>query len=299
MMGYLLAIAALILALILVLWYRWRTKRALLALDRMLDAAIQGDFLETNFDESLQSSVEAKLSDFLSASAVSARELQEQRKKLESLISDISHQTKTPLSNILLYTQLLSEQPLPESGRDCAAALEGQAEKLRILIDSLVKLSRLESGILTFYPRSEPLTPMLEAAVAGLRPKVEEKDITLLLHSTGTGAVFDRKWTEEAVCNLLDNAVKYTPAGGEVTVRAVAYELFARVDVTDNGPGIPEEEQTRIFGRFYRGQGHQTEEGVGVGLYLVRQIAEGQGGYVKVFSKPGKGAKFSLFLPRS
>ena len=297
--GYIMVAAVICLAVAVVLWDRRRLRRTMRQLDGMLDAAIRDGFHETVFDESLRSAVETKLADYLSASAVSARKVRREKENIEALISDISHQTKTPLSNILLYTQLLSEQVLPEPGRDLAAALEDQAEKLRRLIDSLVKLSRLESGILTFHPRNEALAPMLEEAVAQLRPRAEKKKIELVFHPTDSDAVFDRKWTEEAVCNLLDNAVKYVPAGGRVTVRAVAYELFCRIDVTDNGPGVPEEEQAEIFGRFYRGQGHPAEEGVGVGLYLVRQIAEGQGGYVKVFSKPGKGAKFSLFLPRS
>ena len=264
----------------------------------MLDAAIRGEFREAAFDESMRSSVEARLADYLSASALSERQVRAERENLKALISDISHQTKTPLANILLYTQLLSEQELPESGRDCTVALTRQTQKLQTLIDSLVKLSRLESGVLTLHPRSGSLSPMLEGAVAQLRPKAEEKGIALSLQPTDAEAVFDRKWTEEAVCNLLDNAVKYTPSGGQVTVRAVPYELFCRIDVTDNGPGVPEEEQAKIFGRFYRGQEHQNEEGVGVGLYLVRQIAAEEGGYVKVFSKPGAGAKFSLFLPK-
>ena len=291
--------AAVCFAAAVVLWDRRRLRRTMRQLDEMLDAAIRDEFRESAFDESIRSSVEAKLADFLSASALSARRVRGEKENIESLISDISHQTKTPLSNILLYTQLLSEQELSESGRDCTAALERQTEKLQTLVGSLVKLSRLEGGILTFHPQSEVLSPMLEGAVAQLRPKAEEKGLVLLLHPTDAEAVFDRKWTEEAVCNLLDNAVKYTPAGGEITVSVVSYELFCRVDITDTGPGIPEEEQTKIFGRFYRGQGHQAEEGVGVGLYLVRQIAAGQGGYVKVFSTPGEGAKFSLFLPGS
>ena len=297
-LGFAIIAAVVCLAAAVVLWDQRQLRRVMRQLDEMLDAAIRDEFRESAFDESIRSAVEAKLADFLSASALSARRIRAEKENVESLISDISHQTKTPLSNILLYTQLLSEQELSASGRDCTAALERQTEKLQALIGSLVKLSRLEGGILTFHPQSEALAPMLEGAAAQLRPKAEEKGITLLLHPTDAEAVFDRKWTEEAVCNLLDNAVKYTPAGGEVTVTVVSYELFCRVDVTDTGPGIPEEEQAKIFGRFYRGQGHQTEEGVGVGLYLVRQIAAGQGGYVKVFSSPGKGAKFSLFLPR-
>ena len=140
---------------------------------------------------------------------------------------------------------------------------------------------------------------MLEEAVAQFKPKAAEKQITLTLASSEGDGVFDPKWTAEAVCNLLDNAVKYTPAGGTVTVQAYCYELFCRVDITDTGPGIPEEEQAKVFQRFYRSPANHRTPGVGIGLYLARQIAEGQGGYIKVFSKPGKGAEFSLYLPRS
>ena len=297
--GFWLIAAALCAAVAVIVWDRRQLRRTMQTLDEMLDAAIRGEFEETAFDESLRSAVESKLSTYLAASTVSARNLRAEKQNMEALISDISHQTKTPLANILLYTQLIKEQELPASCQPFTAALEKQTEKLQTLIDSLVKLSRLESGILSFHPQPAPLSPMLEEAAAQLRPKAEEKGLTLICVPTDTAAVFDRKWTEEAVCNLLDNAVKYTPPGGQITLRVVPYEMFCRIDVTDTGPGIPEEEQANIFARFYRGQGHQAEEGVGVGLYLVRQIAAGQGGYVKVFSRPGKGAKFSLFLPRN
>lgn len=100
------------------------------------------------------------------------------------------------------------------------------------------------------------------------------------------------------MCNLLDNGVKYTPAGGRITVSVTLYELFCRIDVTDTGPGLAEEEQAKVFQRFYRSPAVQDQAGVGIGLYLVRQIAAGQGGYVRVDSAPGAGSIFSLFLPR-
>ena len=290
-----LGLAALALAA-LYLWHRWRMKRLLRSLDRMLDAAVRGDFQEEAFDESLRSAVETKLAHYLSASAVSAKNLQEERDKIKSLIADISHQTKTPIANVLLYAQLLEERA-PDC-RDCTAALSGQARKLQSLIDALVKTSRLEAGVLVLHPRPGLLGPMLEEAAAQFAPRAAEKGLELILEPAGAEAVFDPKWTAEAVCNLIDNAVKYTPAG-RVTVSARAYELFARIDVADTGPGIPEEELGKLFRRFYRGGAASEAEGVGVGLYLVRQIAQGQGGYVKAFSRPGQGARFSLFLPRN
>ena len=233
------------------------------------------------------------------ACAAANRDLGRERERMAGLISDISHQTKTPVANILLYTQLLSEQELSPEGRNCAAALEGQVEKLRALVDALVKTSRLEAGILALHPKAGPLAPMLEDAAAQFIPKAAEKGITLTLASTDAQAVFDPKWTAEAVCNLLDNAVKYTPAGGTVTVEVIPYQMFCRINVTDSGPGIPEAERAKVFQRFYRSPAAYETEGVGIGLYLARQIAEGQGGYIKASSGPGRGSRFSLYLPRS
>ncbi len=285
-------------ALAAAVWSRLYAKRVMRELERMLDAAMAGTFLEQDFDESLLSAVESRFAHYLAANAVSAQKLQEEKDKIKTLIADISHQTKTPVANILLYAQLLSEQELSPEGRDCAAALEGQVEKLRALIEALVKTSRLEAGVLALHPRAGPLGPVLEEAAAQFAPRAAERRIRLVISPTDISAVFDPKWTGEALCNLLDNAVKYTPAGGRVTVEAVSYQLFCRIDVTDTGPGIPEEERAKVFQRFYRSPAAYEAEGVGIGLYLARQIAQGQGGYIKASSRPGQGSRFSLYLPQ-
>lgn len=274
-----------------------QSKRLLKRLDRMLDAAIDGTFTEGIFDESLVSAVETKLSHYLSASVVSARNITAEKEKIKTLIGDISHQTKTPLSNILLYTQLLEEQNLPPESRDCVSALQNQGEKLRFLIESLVKTSRLETGALAVRPRLAPIQPVLEEVLEQASPKAKAKGIVLHLEHTEEFAVFDPKWTGEALYNLVDNGIKYTPAGGEVRLRVLRYELFCRVDVRDSGIGIDESEQAKVFTRFYRSHAVGDVEGVGIGLYLVRQIAAVQGGYVKVTSRLNEGATFSLFLP--
>lgn len=297
-MTILVIITVVILAAGTVFWYHHRTRRIMDNLNRMLDIAMQGDFTEEHFDESMLSSVENKLAHYLTASATSARNVQAEKDKIKTLIADISHQTKTPIANILLYTQLLREQSLPEESQLCIDSLESQSRKLQSLIDALVKTSRLESGIITLRPSAGNLASVIQSAISQLAPKAEEKGISIVTESTDAEAVFDPKWTEEAIFNMLDNAVKYTPSGGEVRISVTSYELFSAVHISDTGPGIPEEEQPKVFQRFYRGLEHQNEEGVGIGLYLVRQITEGQGGYVKVTSEKGHGSTFSLYLPR-
>ena len=298
MTGYLVMGTVVLLVLAVVVYDRRRTARIVRRLDDMLTAAMNGSFSEGTFDESRLSSLESRLGRYLTASALSQRDVQEQKDQISALISDISHQTKTPVANLQLYAQLLSEQPLTPQGKDCAAAISAQAEKLQTLIEALVKTSRLETGILALHPQPGEISAVVKRAVAQYAPMAAEKGITLTVGQRSGSAVFDAKWTEEALCCLLDNAVKYTPSGGTVTVEVKNYELFSAIRVTDTGPGISEEEQARIFGRFYRAPGAWQAEGMGIGLYLTRQIAEKQGGYVKVESTPGKGSVFSLFLPR-
>lgn len=176
--------------------------------------------------------------------------------------------------------------------------IAAQADKLQALIQALVKTSRLENGILALHPQQGAIAPVVQRAVEQYALSAAAKGLTMTVGSIEGTAVFDAKWTEEALCNLLDNAVKYTPSGGAVQVEVRSYELFAAVRVIDTGLGIPEGEQAQVFGRFHRAPEVYQKDGVGIGLYLTRQIATLQGGYVRLQSAPGKGSTFSLYLPR-
>ncbi|CAM5646827.1 Adaptive-response sensory-kinase SasA [Lysinibacillus sphaericus] len=130
------------------------------------------------------------------------------------------------------------------------------------------------------------------------------RDGRVLIHGTNdivdsrdVEAVFDPKWTVEALYNIVDNAIKYTPSGGSVQLSVTPYQLFCRIDVADTGLGISEDETAKIFSRFYRSQEVTDKEGVGLGLYLAREIITAQGGYIKVKSRLGVGSVFSVFLP--
>ena len=267
-------------------------------LEQMIDSAIDGNFQEESFDEQRLSRLQNKMYQFISSSFLGRKKVEEDKGKIEELNSNISHQTKTPIANILLYGQLLQEQPLPAESRQCVAALQGQADKINFLIASLVKLSRLETGILTVQPSLQSLQPLLQEITQQYTAKAEAKGICLTVQDTDEQAVFDLKWTTEALGNVVDNAVKYTQPGGTVRITVTMYELFCRIDVADTGIGIAEEEQACIFSRFYRSPQVAQQDGVGIGLHLARQILSDQGGYIKVSSAPGKGSVFSLFLQR-
>lgn len=277
-----------------------RTKKNYDGLNALLDDAIKDGIVESTYDESRMSALEIKLANFLSASKVSARNVSKEKDEIKTLISDISHQTKTPIANLLLYSELLKEQKLPPEAEGYVDSLLSQTEKLKFLIDSLVKLSRLENGILTLNVRQNNISGLLKKLVEDYTPKASAKGLSLILKeiSENETASFDSKWTEEAIGNIIDNAIKYTDTGS-VTISAFSTEMFLRIDITDTGRGIAEEDRARVFARFYRSHEVSTEQGVGIGLHLSREIISAEGGYIKVNSEIDKGSTFSVFLPNS
>ena len=269
-------------------------------LNQMIDEAMAGTFEEQSYDETELSKLEVKWKRFLTSSKLSKQRVEEERAGIKEIVSDISHQTKTPLSNILLYSQLLEEQNLDAGSRRLVTEIIKQSEKLDFLIQSLVKTSRLETGTFQLTPEVQEVSPVLEEIILQAEQKAAKKNIQIILEvPTSVKAVYDKKWTSEALYNILDNAVKYSQEGSEIYIQVKAYELFVCIEIRDEGMGIPEEEVPLIFQRFYRGKNVNEEEGVGIGLYLTRQIVEGQKGYIKTGSQIGQGSSFSVYLPKS
>ena len=266
-------------------------------LNAMLDRAIAGGFSEERFDETELSALEGRLARFLRGSAASRKAVETEQAAVKTLIADISHQTRTPIANLLLYASLLSESELDPRQREQVDALSAQAEKLSFLIKALVKASRLEAGIVAPAPAVNPVGPLLENAVEQEGPAALAKQITLTADPFDGSAAFDPRWTGEALGNVVNNAVKYTPPGGRVSVSAQLLDSFCRIDVADTGPGVPEGEQAADFNRFYRGGATRAAEGLGLGLYLAREILAKQGGYIRLSSRLGEGCVFSLYLP--
>lgn len=274
------------------------SRKIIQRLDTMLEEGINGTFEESGYTESSLSRLESKWFRYLNASKLSAKKTEEDRAKLRELVSDISHQTKTPLANIKLYSQLLEEQELDEQSRQFAAEIHTQAEKLEFLIQSLIKTSRLETGTFQITLSENDTGELVKRVTEQAAPSAAVKNISIECPSENCTAQFDIKWTAEALFNIVDNAVKYSPENSKIKISVTPYEMFVCIAVSDNGPGIPEEEQHLIFGRFYRGKAVREQNGVGIGLYLSRQIIEEQGGYITVSSSPDKGSQFSVFLKK-
>ena len=218
---------------------------------------------------------------------------------MKALVSDISHQTKTPLANILLYAQLLEEKTKDEEEKELAQQILNQTAKLEFLIQALIKMSRLETDVLEVMPVCQSVNPLIEQAVEEIRGKAAQKQIEVNVEQIDEiQAVYDLKWTLEALGNILDNAVKYSSIGSLIRIEVKEYEFYVCICVQDQGIGVPERERTRIFERFYRGSQVQQEDGIGIGLYLARQILQKEKGYIKVQSKPGEGSCFGMYLAR-
>lgn len=279
-------------------------RKTLDRIEQMVDDAIAGDFRESDYDETQLSRVESKWKHYLGLSALTRENMEREKENVKGLVSDISHQTKTPMANIRLYAELLRENL--ESEEDSAGKQQNlrlldeisrQSEKLEFLIQSLTKMSRLESNIVEVKPRRQKVSELISAVVRDAVPKAVQKGVEIVNIYEGDGcADYDMKWTKEALGNVVDNAVKYSRPGGRVQISAKEYGWYTAISVKDHGIGVREEDTAKIFGRFYRAGEVQQEEGVGIGLYLTREILRKENGYIKVKSKTGEGAEFVLFL---
>lgn len=226
--------------------------------------------------------------------------LAKEKEQIKTLISDISHQIKTPIAAANTFAELLSDGELSAEERtEYITTLQMSLGKLTFLTNSLIKMSRLESDIISLKPEKNSLNEIVLQAVKTVYAKAKEKGILITFEcDQAFEAVLDFNWTAEAISNVIDNAVKYTPQGGFVRLQITEYPSFLRLDISDSGVGIPEEEQAKIFGRFYRGKQSVGTDGVGIGLYLTREIINKQNGYMKV-SSDENGSTFSMFLKKN
>lgn len=272
------------------------------SLCRTLDGMIDGsERPQIDFEaETSLARISHRLEQLYNIMQISRRKVEEEKEELQSLVSDISHQTKTPIANLKMINDTLQTRKMPEEKQqEFLQASGSQLDKLDFLIEAMVKTSRLETSVITLEKKPALFTETLTAALNGILVPMEKKQLILSVDCPENLTFpHDSRWTAEALYNLLDNAVKYTPVGGSIHVTVQDWEMYLKIDVADTGRGIPEKEQATIFKRFYREDAVHDIDGIGIGLYLTREIVTMQGGYVKVFSTIGKGTVFSVFLPK-
>lgn len=290
----------------IMVWRVWKIKKDVSEfanqVEKNLDAVLSGkeiDEVEAT-EDTLLGKVNEKLRMVVYVWRRKEEETLQQKQQMKELISDISHQTKTPIANQKIYLDILRQETSDIEILTFLDKLEHQTDKLDFLFRSMVKMSRLENGIIQIDKRKEDLRETVGRAVSSIVPSASEKKIEIFVKAKEALFVpHDKKWTEEAIYNLLDNAVKYTPNGGKIYISVVRREIFTEIHVKDTGKGIPIGHQAQIFRRFYREPEVHDKEGIGIGLYLVRKITELQKGYVEVKSEVGKGSDFQIYLPNA
>lgn len=221
----------------------------------------------------------------------------EEQEEVRRFLSEIAHQIRTPLTNMETYLDLLREQDLTKEEQNiCICAVEQSERKIKFLTESFISASRMEHRIIQIRKEKQDLRETIAKAIFQVRKKAQVKHMEITLDCPAALSLsHDRNWISEAVANLLDNSIKYSPASSEIIVRAVKNEMFTQIEVRDFGMGIPDDEN-RIFRRFYRGSNVKNQEGFGIGLYITREIVKRHEGFLKV-KKELDGTSISIYLP--
>lgn len=280
--------------------------REALSLQAYLEAFENGEYefqgTENGVELGIRSQIIEQLERLGRAFCVIKEQLIEEKEETNELVTDISHQIKTPISAIHMSLELLQDTQTTEAEKqEFLDRAQKEVKKLNSLLETLFQLSRLERGMIYLAPERASLKETLVRAVNGVYLKANEKHIEIEMEPFEDIKIcHDVKWTAEAFANVIENSVKYSPEGSCVKIRVKPYISYISVEVKDQGIGIDKEEYVHIFKRFYRGKEAErtVSEGAGVGLYLVRKILEEQGGNVRVLKSGASGTTFQMVLPK-
>ncbi len=279
-----------------------KTETVMAHLLQRMDNAIHGQIQEMAYDESMDAAITQRLNRLLQIAGMHKEQAELERDTIKALISDISHQVRTPLSNIMLYIELLREQALEKNIEGLADKIQKNSEKLDFFMKELVKSSYVEQEMILVHPQMVSVEELIDIScqnveLAAFRKKIMIKK-ELSKEVSEKLCYADKKWTIEALGNLLENAIKYSKEESMVQIRCKEQESFLCIEVQDDGIGIKEEEQGKVFERFYRSEQVKEQPGFGIGLYLAREVLSKQGGYLKLTSKLGKGTVIAMYLSR-
>jgi len=275
---------------------RWRR------VDRLLDDILSDRKMNlSSLNEGELSQLASRLSRIQEKLEMEIGRAEEEKEQVKQLISNMSHQLKTPLANVMMYTQLLESETISEAERkEFTAKLKIHSERIDWILNSLFKMVKLEEGVISFEAKGYSIKDTLRGAVSAVYEKAEAKGIEIITEEFEDRKLWQNpKWTCEVFENLLENAIKYSAAGSQICIQAERFEMYTCITITDSGIGIKAEELSKIFHRFYRSNEVQNIEGSGIGLYLSKMILEKEKGYMTVVSEYGKGSCFSVFLRNS
>lgn len=280
---------------------RWYKKRLLFQYNSFLNKAdeiLNGKQIDLIYDESLDSAISERLNRIVEISRMQKEAAEQERDLIKSLLSNISHQIRNPLANITLYAGLLKEELEESSSFRLADKIEKNAEKLEFFMKELLKSSYAEQEMISVNPKIIELEETIKKSCQLVELDAMKKNIHISLECSNYNIFADPKWTEEAFANIIQNAVKYSQNSKEIMIKSILYESFVCVRIIDHGIGIPEQEQGKVFQRFYRGTNVTDKQGFGIGLYLAREVLRKQQGYMKIKSNLNKGTTVDVFLSR-
>lgn len=289
-MEFLIGLLALIIVIIL---YKYIVLRSEMSeLSAYIDKALDGNLEIIEFDEKELSKIKSKLIKFLYASQVKEAKINTEKNKTKDLIADISHQTKTPITNLSLYISLLEDDPKDEY----IEIIKYELNKLEFLIQNLVKSSRLESDIISLQKHHANLKDIVEDVLKEFKVTLDEKNISINLKDEDLIFNLDERWLKEAIHNLVDNAIKYSPNGSTINISIYKSYLNYNLDIENECKDLSEQTLPKIFERFYRGKNSVSKDGLGLGLFIAREIIEKHGGNIRA-SLDNNRIKFSVDFP--
>ena len=257
---------------LIICWYR---NKMLFQYNKFLDKAdkiLSGKQIDMIYDETLDSAISERLNRIMEISNMQKEIAEQERDVIKSLLSNISHQIRTPLANITLYAGLLKDDLNGMSSFRLADKIEKNAEKLEFFMKELLKSSYAEQEIISVNPKIIESDKIIKKSCQSVELDAMKKNIRIRSENNDYKVFADPKWTEEVFTNIIENAIKYSPNNTEITIKSILYESFVCVRIIDNGIGIPEQEQGKVFQRFYRGTNVTDKQGFGIGLYLAREV---------------------------
>ncbi|MCI8307506.1 MAG: HAMP domain-containing histidine kinase [Lachnospiraceae bacterium] len=277
----------------------FQKRKEMEAFSQMLDKLINGEELGVSIEymDSLSSKIQYQLLRLSEKIQDREYKLTRERNEIREQIAEIAHQMRNPLANIESYLELLSGAASDAERQECLEALRNSESQLHFLTESFIKMARLENRIIQIKPNAGLLSSTIMQSILQVKKAADAKHIRIDLEmDEDLKVLHDANWLGEAVYNILDNSVKYSPYNSEIGVSVAQDELYTRILVSDGGIGIAEGEEGQIFRKFYRGKETDGQPGFGLGLYLSREIVLMHGGFLKARRK-NPGLEILIFLP--